>query len=545
MRPLPSAFDPDSSPTAAPRLAERKAGHEAALASVREALDEAANARSEKAIARHREQNKRTAKERIDLLLDPGAPFLEIGALAARGMYDGGVHKAGSIGGVGVIEGRTCVIQANDAMVKGGTIYPMGVKKTLRLQAIAMENRLPFVSLVDSGGAYLPLQSEVFPDIDDGGRIFYNQARMSKMGIPQLCAVMGLCTAGAAYIPAMSDEVVHVRGTGAIFLAGPPLVRAATGEDVTTEELGGAVLHTHVSGVSDYLAENDDDAIDILRRRVACLPQQGAPPARAPRAPRYDPHELYSIVPTEPHVPYDIREVIARIVDGSEFEEFQANYGPTMVCGWAYIHGYLVGVLANNGPIFSESALKATHFIELCEKRGTPLVFLQNVAGFIVGKAYERGGITKHGQQMVAAVATCTVPKFTVIVGGSFGAGNYAMCGRAYSPRFLWMWPTAQIAVMGGEQAGRVLIDVQNTQRARAGLGPISPEEEAMILEPVRANTRAEGNALHATANLWDDGIIEPHRTRDVLGLSLAAALHAPLPDPPHGWPQGFSTFRF
>ncbi|MSP54778.1 MAG: methylcrotonoyl-CoA carboxylase [Myxococcales bacterium] len=517
-----------------------RAAHDQHLAELRAALKEAGYARSEKALARHREQNKLTAAERLGRLLDPGSPFLEIGGLAARGMYEGGVHKAGSLAGIGVIEGRTCVVQANDAMVKGGTIYPMGVKKALRLQAISMENRLPFVSLVDSGGAYLPLQSEVFPDLDDGGRIFYNQARMSKMGIPQLCAVMGLCTAGAAYIPAMSDEVVHVRGTGAIFLAGPPLVRAATGEDVTSEDLGGAAMHTSVSGVSDYLAEDDAEAIDLLRRRVACLPSNGARPARPARPPLHDPDQLYDIVPPEPHVPYDIREVIARVVDASEFEEFKPNYGPTLICGWAWIHGYLVGILGNNGPLFSECALKATHFIELCDKRGIPLVFLQNVPGFVVGRAFERGGITKHGQQMVAAVSTCTVPKFTVMVGGSFGAGNYAMCGRAYSPRFLWTWPNAQISVMGGEQAARVLIDVQNAQRARAGLGPIGAEEEQMILGPVRENTRVEGSAFHSTANLWDDGIIEPHRTRDVLGLSIAAAMHAPLRD----GPQGFGLFR-
>ena len=535
MRPLPSAFDVSD-----PENIRRRSAHEALLTELRTALKEAGHARSGKALARHKEQGKLTAHERITRLLDPQTPFLEIGGLAGRGLYDGGVHKAGSLAGIGVIEGRTCVVQANDAMVKGGTIYPMGVKKALRLQTISLENRLPFVSLVDSGGAYLPLQSEVFPDIDDGGRIFYNQARMSKLGIPQLCGVMGLCTAGAAYIPAMSDEVVHVRGTGAIFLAGPPLVRAATGEDVTAEDLGGAFMHTHVSGVSDYLAEDDADCIDILRRRVACLPAGGVPPVRAARPPMHDPDELYELVPPEPHLPYDIREVIARITDASEFEEFKAGFGTTLVTGWGYIHGYLVGFLANNGPIFSEAALKATHFIQLCERRGTPLVFLQNVGGFIVGKAYERAGITKHGQQMVAAVSTCTVPKFTVIVGGSFGAGNYAMCGRAYSPRFLWMWPNAQISVMGGEQAARVLIDVQNAQRLRAGIGPISPEEEQMILVPVRENTRAEGNALHSSANLWDDGIIEPHRTRDVLGLSIAAALHAPL----HDGPQGFGTLR-
>lgn len=538
MRPLATAYDPHT-----PEAARNREAMAAHLARLTEELRVARDSRSAKAIARHREQGKLTATERLDRLLDPGSPFLEVGALAARGLYDGGVHKAGSTSGVGRISGRLCVVNVNDAMVKGGTIYPMGVKKALRLQAIAMENRLPFVSLIDSGGAFLPMQSEVFPDADDGGRIFYNQAQMSRMGLPQLCAVMGLCTAGAAYIPAMSDEVVHVRGTGAIFLAGPPLVKAATGEEVTAEDLGGADVHCGMSGVSDYLAENDAEAIDILRGRVATLPANLVAPGREARAPLYDPAEIHGVIPDTLSAAYDVREVIARITDGSEFEEYKAGFGPTLVCGWAYVHGYLVGLLGNNGVLFSESALKATHFIQLCDKRGIPLVFLQNINGFIVGKAYERAGITKHGQQMVTAVSTTSVPKITVILGGSFGAGNYAMCGRAYGPRFLWMWPNAQIGVMGGEQAARVLISVQNAQREREGLPPMSVEEEQMILVPVRDAALNEGSAWYSTAQLWDDGIVDPARTRDVLGLSLAAAMNAPR-SPTYAGEQGFGVFR-
>ncbi len=515
---------------------------DALLAKLRADLEVAKNARSAKALARHREQGKLTAVERLERLLDPGTPFLEVGALAAQGMYDGGVHKAGTFAGVGVVAGRTCVVSANDAMVKGGTIYPMGVKKALRMQTIAMENRLPFVSLVDSGGAYLPMQSEVFPDLDDGGRIFYNQAWMSKLGIPQLTGVMGMCTAGAAYIPAMSDEVVQVRGTGAIFLGGPPLVKAATGEDVTAEDLGGVDVHATMSGVTDHVARDDAHAISILRDLVARLP---APPPgwidRAPpEAPAVDPADMHQLVPADIAQPMDVRGIITRIVDGSDFMEFKASYGPTLLCGLARVHGYRVGILANNGVLFSECAQKAAQFIQLCEKRRTPLLFLQNVPGFIIGRDYERGGITKHGHQMVNAVATATVPKITVVIGGSFGAGNYAMCGRAYSPRFMWSWPNAQIGVMGAAQAAGVLISVANGQRERLGMEPMSAEEEELLRAPVLENQAKEGSAWYASANLWDDGIVEPSRTRDVVGLCLAAADHAP----DVGYRSAFGTFR-
>ncbi|MBM4367577.1 MAG: methylcrotonoyl-CoA carboxylase [Deltaproteobacteria bacterium] len=537
MPPLPSAHDP-----ASPEAGARAAHMATLLAQLRADLRAARDDRSAKALARHREQGKLTAVERLDRLLDPGTPFLEVGALAAHGLYEGGVHKAGTLAGIGVIAGRECVVSSNDAMVKGGTIYPMGVKKALRMQTIAMENRLPFVSLVDSGGAYLPLQSEVFPDIDDGGRIFYNQALMSKLGIAQVTAVMGLCTAGAAYIPAMSDEVVQVRGTGAIFLGGPPLVKAATGEEVSAEDLGGADVHAVHSGVTDHVASDDAEAIRIVRELVACLP---APAAgwidRAPaEAPLYDPAEIDGIVPESLAQPLDPREIIARVVDASDFLEFKASYGPTLVCGTARIHGYRVGILANHGVLFSECAQKATQFIQLCEKRRAPLLFLQNVPGFIIGRDYERAGITKHGHQMVNAVATATVPKLTVIVGGSFGAGNYAMCGRAYGPRFLWCWPNAKIGVMGAEQAAGVLISVANGQRERLGMGPMPVEEEAMIRGPVLENQAREGSAWYSTANLWDDGIIEPARTRDVIGLCLAACDRAPDP----GFASAFGTFR-
>jgi acetyl-CoA carboxylase carboxyltransferase component len=427
-------------------------------------------------------------------------------------------------------------------MIKGGTIYPMGVKKTLRCQTIVMENRLPSILLVDSGGAFLPMQSEIFPDADDGGRIFYNQAWMSKMNIPQITAVMGLCTAGGAYIPAMSDHVVHVNQTGAIFLGGPPLVRAATGEEVTAEELGGAMVHCQHSGVSDYFAENDKHAIELVRDIMATLPptRKATIPTRAPREPLYDPKEIYGIVPIRISQPYDVREVIARIVDGSEFLEFKAMYGPTLVCGWAYIHGYQVGILANNGVLFSDSALKGTQFIQLCDRQGVPLVFLQNIAGFIIGREYERGGITKDGHKMVNAVATATVPKFTVVLGASFGAGNYAMCGRGYSPRFLWMWPNAQIGVMGGEQAADVLVSVKNDQLAREGQPLLQKDFVAMIRQPIIDAALKEGDAYYSTANIWDDGILDPAKTRDVLGLAVAVSLNAPL----EGRMQGHGTFR-
>jgi acetyl-CoA carboxylase carboxyltransferase component len=494
-------------------------------------LQTAREARSEKARARLAEQNKLPVRRRLDLLLDKHTPFLEIGALAARGLYDGQVHGAGTVAGIGVVHGKEVLVHANDPTIKGGTIYPLGVKKTLRCQAIAMENRLPFIYLIDSGGAFLPLQSEVFPDADDGGRIFYNQALMSKRGIPQVAAVLGLCTAGGAYIPAMSDEVVHVRGTGAIFLGGPPLVKAATGEDVTADELGGADLHCRQSGVSDYMAENDTHAMAMVREIVQHWPdrEKARLPMQTPRAPLYDPHEIYGIVSRQLKVPYDVREVIARIVDASEFLEFKQLYGPTLVCGWAHIHGYPVGILGNNGILFSDSAQKATQFIQICDQRNIPLVFLQNINGYIIGKAYEAGGITKDGHKMVNAVATAGVPKFTVMIGASFGAGNYGMCGRAYGPRFLWNWPNTEIGVMGGEQAADVLITVKNDQLRRAGEPLLGNEAVQMIKGPVMEAAKKEGNAYYSTAQMWDDGIIDPADTRDVLGLSIAAALNAPL----------------
>ena len=505
-------------------------------------LDKARNERSDKARARLAEQNKLPVRERLELLLDRNTPFLEIAPLAAKDMYDKKVHGAGIVTGIGIVEGREVLVHANDPMIKGGTVYPMGVKKGLRLQTIAMENRLPIVNLVDSGGAFLPLQSEIFPDVDDGGRIFYNQAMISKMGIPQICGVMGLCTAGGAYIPAMSDDVVHVKGTGAIFLGGPPLVLAATGEEVTADELGGANLHCRESGVSDYFTEDDAHCIEVIRQIVKNLPppQKADIGAREPRPPLYDPKEIYGIVPKSLSTPYDVREVIARMVDASEFLEFKALYGPTIVCGWAFIHGYPVGILGNNGVLFSDSSLKATQFIQLCDKRGIPLLFLQNINGYIIGKEYERIGITKDGHKMVNAVSTATVPKFTVIIGASFGAGNYGMCGRGYSPRFLWMWPNAQIGVMGGEQAADVMVTVKNDQLARAGQPPLPEEVVKQIKEPIITSALREGNAYYSTANLWDDGVLDPAKTRDVLGLAISAALNAPLRDDVYG----FGTFR-
>ena len=515
---------------------------ETLLVALREAMEKARNERSEKARARLKEQNKLSVRERIDLLLDRNTPFLEIAPLAAHGLYDKKVHGAGIVSGIGLVEGREVVIHANDSMIKGGTIYPLGVKKGLRTQTIAMENHLPLIYLVDSGGAYLPLQSEIFPDVDDGGRIFYNQAVLSKMGIPQICGVMGLCTAGAAYIPAMSDEVVHVKVTGAIFLGGPPLVRAATGEEVTSDELGGAEVHCRQSGVSDYFAEDDQHCIEIIRQIIRGLPsiRKTEIPRQEPKGPLYAPEEIYGIVPRELSTPYDVREVIARMVDGSEFLEFKTRYGPTLVCGWAYIHGYQVGILGNNGILFSDSSLKATQFIQLCDKRGIPLIFLQNINGYIIGKEYERGGITKDGHKMVNAVATSTVPKFTVIIGASFGAGNYGMCGRGYSPRFLWMWPNAQIGVMGGEQAAQVMITVKNDQLAREGKPPLPEEMVEQIKAPIVASAQREGNAYYSTAQMWDDGILDPAKTRDVLGLAISAALNAPLRDDRYG----YGTFR-
>lgn len=505
-------------------------------------LQQAREERSDKARQRVAEVGKLPVRERLELLLDRNTPFLEIGSLAAKGMYDGKVHGAGSVIGIGVVEGKEVIVNANDPMIKGGTIYPLGVKKSLRAQKIAMQNRLPTIYLIDSGGAFLPMQSEIFPDEDDGGRIFYNQAIMSKMGIPQIAAVMGLCTAGGAYIPAMSDEVVHVKETGAIFLGGPPLVLAATGEEVTADELGGADVHCRESGVSDYFADNDPHAIAIVRELVRNLPasEKARLSMRDPVPPLYNSKEIYGIVSRDLRTPYDVREVIARVVDGSDFTEFKALFGSTLVCGFAHIHGYPVGILGNNGILFSDSALKATQFIQLCDRRRIPLVFLQNINGYIIGREYERRGITKDGHKMVNAVSTATVPKFTVMLGASFGAGNYGMCGRAYGPRFLWSWPNAEIGVMGGEQAADVLVTVKNDQLARAGAPPMSAEDVEAIKGPITEAARKESNAYYSTANLWDDGIIDPAETRNVLGLSISAALNAPMRDDV----PGFGIFR-
>jgi len=492
-----------------------------------------------KYIDRHRQQGKLPVRERISRLIDPGTPFLELSALAAFDMYDGDAPAAGIVTGIARISGREAVIVANDATVKGGTYYPITVKKHLRAQQIALENRLPCMYLVDSGGAFLPLQADVFPDREHFGRIFYNQARMSAERIPQIAIVMGSCTAGGAYVPAMSDETVIVKGTGTIFLGGPPLVKAATGEEVTAEDLGGADVHTRLSGVADYFAEDDEDALQIARTIMGTVHTSKQLPGdmTTPEPPVYDPEELYGIVNTDPRYPYDVREVIARLVDGSRFDEFKARYAKTLVTGFARLHGFLVGLIANNGVLFSESALKATHFMELCNFRGIPLVFLQNITGFMVGQQYERGGIAKDGAKMVHAVANSVVPRFTVVIGGSFGAGNYGMCGRAYEPRLLWMWPNARISVMGGEQAAAVLVTVKKDQLGREGK-TLSAEEEAAIRTPILEKYEREGSPYYSTARLWDDGVLDPARTREALALGLSAAYNAPFASP------GFGVFR-
>jgi acetyl-CoA carboxylase carboxyltransferase component len=489
-----------------------------------------------KYLQRHREQGKLPVRERIEKLLDPGSPFLELSSLAAVDMYDNDAPAAGIVTGIGRVSGREIVVVGNDATVKGGTYYPMTVKKHLRAQQVAMDNRLPCLYLVDSGGAFLPLQAEVFPDREHFGRIFFNQARMSAERIPQIAAVMGSCTAGGAYVPAMSDETVIVKGTGTIFLGGPPLVKAATGEEVTAEELGGADVHTRLSGVADYFAEDDEHALSICRTIVSTLTGVKRLPAgiAAPEEPRYDPAEIYGIVNADKRQPYDVREIIARIVDGSRFDEFKARYGVTLVTGFARLHGMLVGIIANNGVLFSESALKATHFIELCNLRAVPLVFLQNITGFIVGRQYERAGIAKDGAKMVHAVANSVVPKFTVVIGGSFGAGNYGMCGRAYEPRFLWMWPNARISVMGGEQAAGVLTTVKREQLAREGQ-PFTDDEEQALRQPILDKYEHEGSPYYSTARLWDDGILDPAETRSTLALALSASYNAPIGQPRFG----------
>ena len=513
------------------RFVRNAARMERLVAELRDRLRRVQAGGGPEAVAKHRKRGKLTARERIERLIDPGSDFLELGALAAGGMYDDEAPSAGVVTGIGFVEGQQSVIVANDATVKGGTYYPLTVKKHLRAQEIAEQNHLPCIYLVDSGGAFLPLQADVFPDRDHFGRIFYNQARMSGKRIPQIAAVMGSCTAGGAYVPAMSDETVIVKGNGTIFLGGPPLVKAATGEEVSAEDLGGADVHTRISGVADHFAENDEQALAIVREIARNLhrenPRQWDTAPAVP--PVYDPREIYGIIPDDSRVSYDVREVIARLVDASEFHEFKARYGTTLVCGFARIEGHPIGIVANNGILFSESALKGAHFIELCAQRGTPLLFLQNITGFMVGREYENGGIAKDGAKLVTAVACAEVPKSTVVIGGSFGAGNYGMCGRAYSPRQLWMWPNARISVMGGPQAAGVLSTVKGT---------MSPEEKAAFEAPILEKYEREGNPYYSTARLWDDGIIDPLDTRRVIALGLEAAAHAPQP------PTRFGIFR-
>jgi 3-methylcrotonyl-CoA carboxylase beta subunit len=510
--------------------------HATLVDELRVKLAKAGRGGPEKSRERHVARGKLLPRDRVDALVDPGSPFLELSPLAADGMYGDEAPAAGIITGVGRVSGRECVVVANDATVKGGTYYPITVKKHLRAQEVALHNNLPCVYLVDSGGAFLPRQDEVFPDREHFGRIFFNQATMSSRGIPQIAAVLGSCTAGGAYVPAMSDEAVIVRNQGTIFLGGPPLVKAATGEVVTAEELGGGDLHSRTSGVTDHLADDDQHALRMVRSIISTLgPRAERPWVVEPgEEPVVDPEQLYGVVPTDSRTPYDVREVIARIVDGSRFQEFKKEYGSTLVTGFARIHGHPVGVVANNGILFGESAVKGAHFIELCDQRSVPLVFLQNISGFMVGREYEAGGIAKHGAKMVTAVACARVPKFTVIIGGSFGAGNYSMCGRAYSPRYLWMWPNARISVMGGEQAASVLATVRRDQLGDSW----SAEDEEAFKEPIRAQYEDQGNPYYSTARLWDDGVIDPMDTRTVLGLALSTAANAPLD------PVSYGIFR-
>lgn len=504
-------------------------------------LDEAKLGGGQKSVDRHHSRGKFLPRERIERILDDGSPFIELSALAAGGMYGGDVPSAGIICGVGRVHGVECMFVANDATVKGGTYFPLTVKKHLRAQEIARENRLPCIYLVDSGGAFLPMQDEVFPDKEHFGRIFYNQAQMSAMGIPQIAVVLGSCTAGGAYVPAMADESVIVKGNGTIFLGGPPLVKAATGEEVSAEDLGGAKVHTSDSGVADHFAEDEEEALIITRNIVENLNYKSAGELLGQKAiknitdPLYDIDEVYGIVPFDTKKPFDVREIIARLVDGSEFHEFKERYGTTLVCGFARIHGHQVGIVANNGILFSESAVKGAHFIELCGQRKIPLVFLQNITGFMVGKKYESEGIAKHGAKMVTAVSTVDVPKFTVIIGGSFGAGNYGMCGRAYSPRFLWMWPNARISVMGGEQAAGVLTTVRQEGLRASGKSPMTDGEVQEFQKPILDKYEKEGSAYYSSARLWDDGIIDPAHTRDILGLAISASLNAEIKESKFG----------
>ena len=525
---------------AAPEFKANEEHHRTLALELRQRVAQAREGGGPKSRERHEARGKLFVRERIERLLDPRAPFLELSALAAWGLYDGQAHGAGIVCGIGRVSGKEVMIVANDATVKGGSYYPMTVKKHLRAQQIAEQNHLPCIYLVDSGGAFLPLQDEVFPDAEDFGRIFYNQAQMSGKRISQIAAVMGSCTAGGAYVPAMSDEAIIVKGTGTIFLGGPPLVKAATGEDVSAEDLGGADVHTRLSGVADHFAEDDEHAIHILREIVETLNHQPVIDVEVapPEPPLLPAEDIYGILPTTFREAYDVREIIARLVDGSRFREFKARYGATLVCGFANLHGYPVGILGNNGVLFSESALKATHFIELCEQRGIPLLFLQNITGFMVGRDYEAGGIAKDGAKMVHAVATATVPKLTVIIGGSFGAGNYGMAGRGYLPRFLWMWPNARISVMGGDQAANVMLTIKQDQLAREGLPLLDEAGQAELKQPILDKYEHEGNPYYSTARLWDDGILDPLETRDVLGLALSVVLKAPRQG------EGFGVFR-
>ncbi|MCZ4617608.1 carboxyl transferase domain-containing protein [Rhodococcus qingshengii] len=516
-----------------------RSDHTVLVDELKKKLAQAALGGNERSRERHVSRGKLLPRDRVDSLLDQGSPFLELSPLAANSLYDDECPGAGVITGIGRVSGRECVIVANDATVKGGTYYPMTVKKHLRAQEVALQNNLPCIYLVDSGGAFLPRQDEVFPDREHFGRIFYNQATMSAKGIPQIAAVLGSCTAGGAYVPAMSDEAVIVRNQGTIFLGGPPLVKAATGEIVTAEELGGGDLHSKVSGVTDHLAEDDRDALRIVRNIIATLGPRSERPwdVISTVPPVADQSELYDVVPTDPRTPYDVHEVITKLVDGGAFQEFKAEYGKTLVTGFAHIEGHPVGIIANNGVLFGESAMKGAHFIELCDKRSVPLLFLQNIAGFMVGRDYEAGGIAKHGAKMVTAVACARVPKLTVVIGGSYGAGNYSMCGRAYSPRFLWMWPNARISVMGGEQAASVLSTVRSDQLDSAG-NPWSAEDEESFKAPIREQYEAQGNPYYSTARLWDDGVIDPADTRTVLGLALSVCANAPIE------PVSYGVFR-
>jgi len=546
METLSTSIDPQS-----PDFLANAEHHQALAAQLRERLELVRQGGGEKYRQRHEQQGKLFVRERIERLLDPGSPFLELSPLAAWDMYEvtpvpaQAAPAAGIVAGIGRVCGHEVMIIANDATVKGGTYFPITVKKHLRAQQVAEDNHLPCLYLVDSGGAFLPLQDEVFPDAGHFGHIFYNQARMSAKAIPQIAAVMGSCTAGGAYVPAMSDETIIVKGTGTIFLGGPPLVKAATGENISAEELGGADVHTSKSGVADHYAEDDDHAIAQLRDIVETLPTAqtrssylAALDVAPPEEPIYPAAELYGILPRSFRESYDAHEIIARLVDGSKFREFKARYGTTLVTGFARIHGYPVGIIANNGVLFSESALKATHFIELCDQRGTPLLFLQNITGFMVGREAEAGGIARDGAKMVHAVANTRVPKLTVVIGGSFGAGNYAMAGRGYAPRFLWMWPNARISVMGGEQAASVLLTVKQDQLAREGKIPLNPQQAGEFKQPILEKYEREGNPYHSTARLWDDGVIDPADTRQVLGLALSVVLNGPVEE------HGFGVFR-